>query len=149
MKFTGHLLAPLLALSLLTGCASSKSKPNEKMPTPEEADSSIEISYVLGHNRYKFCAASQENVATGQTFMEREKLQDSRIDTAKYTAFLKKVAEFSTTSQRVPASFCRSPFTVSFRIGKRKETLSGCRTGNEAALSKIIQEGEFLLYSKK
>ncbi len=140
----------LIALTLIeSGCASSKPKLDTSKQTPEEGDSNIEITYVLGHNRYKFCAAATESMAAGQTFIEREKLQDSKIDLAKYTAFLKRVSEFSALPQRTPAAFCRSPFTIAVRIGKRKEVLSGCRTGNEAELSKIIQEGEFLLYSKK
>jgi hypothetical protein len=55
------------------------------------------------------------------------------------------------TTAREPAASdaCRTPYTITVRVGTETQTLQGCRGEDDGGLSRLVRDGEFLLYSTK
>jgi hypothetical protein len=136
------------------GAARSKS-PLTELTTEARRDSSIEISYLLGRSHRRIVARAKQENYSGQAYLDRQLLHEGSIDRAHYSEFFGKVEKFIAAPHRKPAEAaqlddsCRTPFTVNLRVGKDTRTLQGCRGEDEGALSHLVREGEFLLYSKK
>lgn len=165
--------AMIWCLATVSGCATHPAKPDDSHGNPVDAraqtelsDSSVDISYVLGHSHRRFVAWARSESFGGQTLLEHQILRESGIDRHHYTEFLSKVEQFVSTPLRKPAdqgaaaatrpstppqsgNQCRTPFTVTLRIGTDTKTLQGCRGADEGALSHLVRDGEFLLYSNK
>lgn len=122
-------------------------------------DSTVDISYVLGHSRRRLVAWARNDTFAGQTLMDHQILRESKIDRRHYSEFFGKAEQFVSTPRRKPATqtppdekegaACRTPFTVTVRVGNETQTLQGCRGEDNGALSHLVRDGEFLLYSKK
>ena len=160
MKFSTLLV--IISLSA-TGCSSVPKNPEGGSPdsgkmvwAPEDAikSSKVRISYVLGHTHYEFIMESQEGQCQAQLFADRKLLKEAAVDSARYADFLGKAAAYLGTgasSQRTPSSqaSCRTPYTVTISVSSKSRSDHGCRGHGEGGLSRLIREGEFLLYSKK
>ena len=145
-----------MGVSLLVSFAACSTAP--KSPSPLDQvnwsgvhDSRVEISYVLGHDRRQLIAHTDKRNVLIREVLDREVLDEGKVDQTKYSAFLKKAYEFALSPRRSLSgdSTCRTPFTVTVDIDKENRTVSGCRDADETALSRLIKDGEFLLYSKK
>ncbi|MCM2276499.1 MAG: hypothetical protein NDJ89_00290 [Oligoflexia bacterium] len=147
-----------IPLGLLAACANV---PRASSPQglhafdPQEvlSDSQVEINYTLGHNvprRMLIEAKDREILAS--TFVDHRKLAEERIESPRYPEFLQKASDFIAKMTRVPASEgpgCRTPFTITVRVKASIQKLQGCRMSEDGGLSRLVKEGEFLLYSKK
>ena len=155
--------AMLVALiAAASGCSTSRPQADAGVGPPSDApshaalsDSSIDISYVLGHSHRRFVAWGKKEVSGGQTLLDHQVLRESTIDHARYSDFLAKAEQFVNTPRRHPADqgapdeTCRTPFTVTLRIGSDTQIMQGCRGEDDGALSHLVRDGEFLLYSAK
>lgn len=115
-------------------------------------DSKVDIEYILGRDHYRFSALSQGEGVTAASLVNRHILEQGPIDPESYPGFLEKASEFirhtgkNSTDNAIP---CHSPFIVTVRIKNDTQVARGCRTSLEGgALSKLVRDGEFLLYSK-
>lgn len=165
--FTPLVLAvALLVLAVVPGCATGRGTlkdTHKEARTSQEfvreaiKDSTIDISYVLGHSRRRLIAWARDDSFGGQTLMDHQILRESEIDPRLYTEFFGKAEQFVSTPLRRPAvrlpadehDGCRTPFIVKVRVGAETQTLQGCRGDDDGALSHLVRDGEFLLYSKK
>jgi hypothetical protein len=116
------------------------------------ADSSVEISYYLGHDYRQFKAMARNSSIQAQTFMNKQLLKEGSVDQGRYADLLERITSFVGNTSRSDSysAPCRAPFTVLVRIGAQTRSLNGCRpTTDGTTLSRIAREAEFLLYSKK
>ncbi len=126
----------------------------EKTKSQLLKDSSIDIQYILGHEHYRFVATSLENSVTAKSLRDRQIVRNGPIDKNLYTDFFQKASNFishsksSESSGEKSDSHCRSPFTVTVNIEKETHTTKGCRSTDNGTLSKLVNDGEFLLYSQ-
>jgi hypothetical protein len=144
-------LSPLVALTALSACSTSPAQriSGETLPL---SSSSVEIVYVLGHNQRKLLLSGQPQGAKAKAFLDQTLLNEAMVDLQRYGDFLRKALLFVSRNDRAPAmqAPCRAPFTVTVRIAAETHGSSGCRFSDEGmALSRLVKDGEFLLYSKK
>jgi hypothetical protein len=136
-------LFPRLAVALLLAL-SCCSTPNRK-----EADSSIDITYVQGHDRFRFAAESRNEQAVAKSIQEQRVVKETEVDRKEYLEFLDHVSKFVAAPKLpAPGEACRAPFTVSVRIGNDTQQIHGCRSTDDGALGRLVRRGEFLLYSQ-
>ena len=114
-------------------------------------DSAIDITYVLGHSHRRFKAECRQDGVIAQIYLDRTIVKENGVDSAKYDEFVQRLLVFIDNPNRVPAeaSSCRTPFIVTLRVGDQTKVASGCRSNDDGTLSRLIKDGEFLLYSKK
>jgi len=147
-------------VAVLPACSTSPSARDSAAEQVAHAQSTqVEISYVLGHNQHRFTgqSSSQGNSqgrsqkAEVTTYFEKDIVQQADVDSSKYLGFVTKVVAFAQTPHRIPAQSdeCRSPFSVTVKIDEKTYTSDGCRFSDEGGLSRLVRDGEFLLYSKK
>lgn len=159
---SSRLIQLICIVFLYSGCATNpqrtlSSDSNPTRSTQFTSDSTLDISYILGHNSHRFIAEAKANLIKGQSFMDRQLLKAGMLDHGKYSELLQRVSAFvqqisDTPSQaRLPASEgCRSPFTVTLRVGAKTQTARGCRSSDQATdFGKITRDAEYLLYSAK
>ena len=154
-----------------SGCATHRTSPDESAgkPSAEVArttlfDSSVDISYVLGHSHRRFVAWAKNESYGGQTLLDHQIFRESGIDRHHYSEYFGKVEQYVNTPRRKPADqgvagqqstpvqgddTCRTPFTVTLRVGADTKVLQGCRGADDGTLSHLVRDGEFLLYSNK
>jgi hypothetical protein len=156
MKFqTFKTIFVATALLLGTACSTSHVATTNSQVDPDVRSAqvtSVEINYFLGHNEHRFAAESTTGKAQITTFLERSIVEQATVDPSKYSAFLAKVVTFAEKPKRAPSeeAECHSPFSIIVKIDAKTYTSKGCRSGdNEGGLSRLIRDGEFLLYSKK
>lgn len=142
------------ALSLpfaLGGCASAPKTPASSPTDAPSSPSSVDIAYVLGHNQHRIHAESGTDGARAQAFIDKQMIEQSAIDRGHYAGFLVKASSFIEQSPKpsAPPAPCRTPFTVTVRIGEDTKTSHGCRASDEAAISHLVREGEVLLSTKQ
>lgn len=153
------LLVALTMVALAPGCAtfrgspaSTPGSPEAPRPVPKEAlrDSTVDISYVLGHSRRRLVTWARNDGFGGQMLMDHQILREKEIDQSHYSEFFGKAEGFVRTPRRKLAEDkCRTPFTVTIRIGSETQSLQGCRGSDDGALSHLVRDGEFLIYSNK
>jgi hypothetical protein len=116
----------------------------------QASDSSVDIQYLLGRGLHRFMIQSAGNSVTANTSIDKQTVIQALIDARKYPDFLEKATIFVSQYQKNPSepTLCRSPFVVIVRLGKEIQTARGCRSQDGGALSKLVRDGEFLLYSK-
>lgn len=137
-------------------------------------DSSVDITYVLGHSRRKLVAWAKNESFGGRTLLEQQIVHEAELDRARYSELFGKVEEFVASAGSAPApsadsrprkpasnaavsasnaaaveAACRTPFTVTVRIGSDSKVLQGCRGTDAGSLSRLVREGEFLLHSRQ
>ncbi len=121
-----------------------------------DAESSVDISYVLARSQYRLIAQGRGSSFSGKSFLDREILKEKDLPKESYLDFLKKAVTFAQNHQgtavgqideSVPP--CRTPFTVTIRVGSAVQTTNGCRSTDAGNLSRLVRDGEQLLYSKK
>ena len=134
---------------LVSGCATSPPAASPSPPPASDEASAVEISYFLGHASHRFVAEASGSGAVARSFLDRSILREGEVEKARYLEFLAKASKFVESPARAPAESCRNPFTVTVRIGAMTRTTQGCRATDERGLSRLVREGEFLLYSKK
>lgn len=148
----------ILGSCLIQSCSSTPKHPSTGPDQDHGADqwksqvenSSIDIQYTLGRDHHRFVAIAQQNGVTGNTYLEKQVLESGQIKQEKYSDFLKKALSFVQTVQKNAATPmpCRSSFTIKVRLGSDTQTARGCRSSDDGSLSKLVRDGEFLLYSK-
>jgi hypothetical protein len=153
-------ILPLLLLaSLAQGCAAKAPRPEEgtagsALSGEAYSDSSVDISYLLGHSHRRLTAWGKKDAFEGQAYMDHQILREGSIARNHYVEFLAKVEQFVNSPHRRPAEEqadpgCRSPFIVTLRIGTVTRVIQGCRGTDDGALSHLVRDGEFLLYSSR
>lgn len=144
-----------LGIAWTTSCATPGSQTPPGKASAGSPDSAIEIVYRLGHTHRRLWLESKADQAQGRNFLDRNLLQESRIEPARYKEFLSKASELiARMSERArhPAQAdpeCRNPVTLTVRIGVETRKWETCRTRDEGALSRLIRDGEFLLVARK
>jgi hypothetical protein len=143
----------LSALSVV-GCGTGKIVPTSDISA--NTVSSVEIEYSLGHYQHRFTANGVPGKAQVTTYLERDVVEHASVDPLKYESFVAKAIAFSQKPKRAPTeeAECRSPFNVVIKTGEKSTektyTSQGCRSSDdEGALSRLVRDGEFLLFSKK
>jgi hypothetical protein len=133
-----------------TGCSHTPKGRNLAPLDPSASDSGVEIEYVLGRDHYRFEALAQGDLVTATSTINRRVLDQGPINSGRYPDFLQKASEFIQQIQRAPAQqlVCRTPFVVTVRIQTETQMVKGCRSADNGALSRLVRDGEFLLYSK-
>ncbi|MBI2711771.1 MAG: hypothetical protein HYX41_02745 [Bdellovibrio sp.] len=153
MKKCKKTLSLSLASSLfIFACTTpAKSRLEESSGPVQLGNSSVSIEYILGRDHYRFTARSEETRVTGTTYLDKQLLKKGEIDQQRYPGFFTRASEIVDNLSRAPASdtFCRNPFIITIKAQEKTRTARGCRSSDDGALSKLIREGEFLLYSKK
>ena len=133
------------------GCATAP-KPT---PAPKEPEiTSVEIEYVLGRSHYRLLFHSLKDSVEAKTIVDKQTIDQSEIDYQPYSEYLQKALVFvrqtqtPTTGETSEPSSCRTPFKVTIRMSEEIYSTRGCRTRDNGDLSKLVKQGEFLIYSK-
>jgi hypothetical protein len=147
--------AVVLAAFNLAACGTGKLAPVSDNPASGDV-SSVEIEYSLGHYQHRFTADGGLGKAQVTTYLERDVVEHASVDPAKFDSFVIKAIAFSQKPKRAPTeqAECRSPYKVEIKTGPKSAektyTSQGCRSSDdEGALSRLVRDGEFLLFSKK
>jgi hypothetical protein len=154
-----YLVLTLIFPGLLACSSAKKRAPSDeqdssasKTPSQNQAkDSSVDIDYILGRDHYRFFVEAHGGEVKANTYLGRQILEQGMIDANRYPDFLVKASLFIDHHQKYPSQDfnCRAPFKVTVRIGQESQSVRGCRsTEDGGALSKLVRDGEFLLYSK-
>ena len=144
----------LLVLALSAAWAGCSSEPYRRQELPLQTESSVEITYQLGHHQHRLVVASNGQNVSAQTFSDRSVLEHALVDSAHYEEFYKKTLGFIQTNrntQRTVASSvtCRSPYIIVVKNGPDSWADNGCRSSDDTGFGRLVRDGEFLLYSKK
>lgn len=114
-------------------------------------DSQVDIRYSLGHDHYFLVASAKGGEARAHFSLDKRVVHESPVDYLQYEQYLKRASGVVESLQKTPiqiSSSCRSPFTITILIGNHTQTAQGCRSNDHGSLSRLVKEGEFLLYSK-
>ena len=152
-----------LMLGTIVACSSPSSKiapqpaTENQPPSLREAmqsktleESILDIEYFLERDRYRLSFKSTGEHASIELYHDGKITQKAEINPTQCVNFLKKTTDamkaFQTESSNpLP---CLNPFIVTLRSEKVTNQVKGCRSRDNGNLSKLIREGEFLLYSK-
>jgi hypothetical protein len=144
----------ILAAVNILGCGTGKVAPTSDLSM--NTVSSVEIEYSLGHYQHRFTATGAPGKAQVTTYLERDVVEHASVDPTKYETFVAKAIAFSQKPKRTPTQEgeCRSPYNVVIKTGEKSTektyTSQGCRSSDDqGALSRLVRDGEFLLFSKK
>jgi hypothetical protein len=151
-KTTRLLIVSGLFGGLFAGLSACKTAPPKPDAPPEGGDSGVDIVYSLGHGQHRFVAESAQGAFHARQFYDRATLKEAEIDRAHYLDFLAKASAFVQAPRREVSAehpSCRMPFTVTVHIAGDTKTTTGCRTGDDGGIGKLVKDGEFLLYSRK
>lgn len=160
--FIGILALLILSIS---GCStSSKSSGTQTSPDGESVRwvpieqidhsqaSSIDIHYSLDRENFRFFASDSraEPQSIAQAYMDKRLLKEGKITRERYLGFLKKAADLVKSCHKLEKTDggCRNPFKIKIQLDQQFYSAAGCRSTDGGALSRLINEGEFLLYSK-
>jgi hypothetical protein len=157
MNLFFSILTAFLILSV-SACSSAQ-KPSETAEGPsliskkklEQAhESSVDIRYSLDRENFRFTASDTQAQVIAQSYLDKRLLKEGKISRDRYLGFLKKAIDLIQDCQTFnkEGQFCRNPFKVLIQVDQEQFTGSGCRSTDGGALSRLINEGEFLLYSK-
>lgn len=151
------MFAVVCGLALTPGCSTTQ-KPKTTAQTlakPMGVNTHTErvsISYVLGRSKRKFRIEAKEKQFIVQTILDRQILMEGVIDQERFDSFMRKLTEFVMgfkSPEPLSLESCRTPFTVEIVIENNLTKIEGCRSPEDTTLSRILREGEFLIYSKK
>lgn len=148
----------------ITSCSSSNKQQSPSSPdgvyeqrAPEQSQiiedkdptSSVTLNYELGRDHYLFQVVSRKNIIYVKSYLDKQLLKEGKVSPEKYSAYFNKVKLFLSIPQTLSAKnqFCRGPFTVTLKSPDSTKISKGCRSNDDGALSRLVREGEFLLYS--
>jgi hypothetical protein len=150
-----------LALVFITACAISSKRSGESAKTEaavlaalelenKTASTSVTIDYELGKDHYQLQVVSDKNTTTVKSYSGKHLLKQGPIVRDKYLLFLNKANLFINTPQNISRKSYprRGPFRVTVKSGESTKTAEGYRSDDEGSFSRLIREGEFLLYSE-
>ncbi|MEO5970586.1 MAG: hypothetical protein ABIQ95_11715 [Bdellovibrionia bacterium] len=150
-----------IILSLIAACTSSSKRESALSENTaadlsaealesKDSNSSVTIDYELGRDHYLFQVVSHKNSIIVKSYLAKQLLKKGPIVENKYLSFLNKANRFIDIPQSRPNKKfpCRGPFTVTVKSGGSIKTARGCRSTSEGSVSRLIREGEFLLYSE-
>jgi hypothetical protein len=153
-----RLLVFTLLAFFISGCNMAQKLPKSTeapslvpMKKIEQAhESRVDIRYSLDRENFRFFASDSQTQVIAKAYFDKKLLKKGKISRNRYLEFLKKAADLIQSCQELPddGSPCRNPFKVWIQIDQEQYTGSGCRSTDGGALSRLINEGEFLLYSK-
>lgn len=163
-SFSGTLGLCFSVLALLAiGCSSVPKGSSSNQRTQSEVkldgkgfakpnqNSTIEIDYLLGHGHYRLSFLADDRIIRGQTYIDKVVLERAVIDPNLYADYLQKILSFARKNPNQSSASsptCRNPFKVLVQIAEKNYTRQGCRSEDDGTLSKLVKQGEFLLYSK-
>lgn len=117
----------------------------------------IDIYYTLDKQDFRLTLSSDANSAVGKSFLEKKLLKSKSLNKSRYFTFLKKAADLTETytgninsSEPYPVKSpipCRTPFTIKIQLESSQYIGRGCRSTDGGSFSRLVNEGEFLLYS--
>ncbi len=153
-------IAILLAPAVLLSCSSSKTRSIPQDGDQQESSSNssqsnqeslLEIDYSLDRDRYRLSFKTFGNRTTIESYHDGKLVEKTEIDRERFSPFLKKAVQSMDTfrGELKTHAPCLNPFLVKLRVDGKLEQVSGCRSNDAGYLSKLIREGEFLLYSKR
>ena len=157
-------LTPRLSITLVTlllalqwgGCATRS--PVATLPlagasndAPADTASRLEISYLLGHDVYRFRFQAEKNRVLAQKYLDHERIKETEVDRIKYLDLFQRASQLISKNRKpAEAAPCRAPFTLTVQAGSRSESASGCRQSEEGlGISRLARDAEFLLYFQK
>jgi hypothetical protein len=158
-RYQTGMLANLVALTtILSGCASSgRAKPTGAEATAG-AEAKLEITYFLGHTHRRFLMEEHASQPTiGESYVDRTLLKKTFIDTARFKSYYARVTDYvsqrrnlSSGPSTVADRECRAPFKILVASNDHDAlTLEGCRQEEPASFNRLVDDGEFLIYSSK
>jgi hypothetical protein len=151
------LLTILLALMVATfaGCATSRKTdiPVSHTTAGLQTASTLDISYLLGHNVHRFFAQMIDtDQVVAESSLDHQVLKKGPIDKEGFMDLISKVRNFierNGSQEAADLTHCRHPFTIKLKMNQDIRTIQGCRNPDNSALSRLARDAEFLLYSKK
>lgn len=148
----------LYSTCFLSGCSTVGHPPAETQKTlslevlrQQAKQSSIEIEYSLGHSHYRLSLLSQGEQVEAKNMRDKDLLGKASIESEPYFDYLQKTLQFVQQPQNLTVAApqaCRNPYRVTVKIVEKTFASEGCRSWDDGTLSKLVKEGEFLLYSK-
>lgn len=145
----------------VSGCSHTSQKPeqtqDQALSLATRTPSKIEIEYTRERDCFRMQVLHEKEYPWGEISVNHRTIEKGQVDLEGYDAYLKKVSRFISTFNKSDSStaslnHCRIPFLVRIQYRDQAESARGCRISNDthdANLSKLIRDGEFLLYSKK
>ncbi|MFZ9595773.1 MAG: hypothetical protein ACO3A2_06800 [Bdellovibrionia bacterium] len=120
----------------------------EPAPSSPPVGSSVQIEYLLRRTHYSFFMESNTDHGRVKSYLDRQLLKEGRIPPEKCSQFFLKISEFMAhLPEDQGRSSCQSPFKITYKKGELVRVSEGCRSSDSGSFSKLIREGEFLLYS--
>lgn len=144
MKF----ISPLILILLLTSCGSVKNKSDELQTLKDREKSSLEIVYLMGHNRYRFIAFQTPTEVSAQSLLNEKIVEQQPIAKAGYLELLAEAQSFVVQMGPLSREFkeCKSPFRISVKYNDDFNEARGCRhQDTQGKLGQLIRKGELLL----
>jgi hypothetical protein len=140
--------APPLSEEQVTSPKTSK-VPEDIKSSDNSLSSSITLDYELGRDHYLFQVTSTPTSISVKSYLDKHLLKEGQVSSKKYLEYFNKVVLFISSprggsTKDLP---CRGPFTVTLESNGSSKSSKGCRSNGEAGISRLIREGEFLLYS--
>jgi len=150
-------VAAVVAMTSLASCSTLfQSAPPHSLPLTDLQKigkfSRIEIEYVLGRSHYQLQFRANGGGVETENKIDKKTIIHSMIEFESYIDYLQKTLVFVQQTQELKISgdpqTCRSPFKVTVQLSQQHYVAHGCRTQDNGNLSKIVKQGEFLVYSK-
>jgi hypothetical protein len=153
----------LLLAILMAGCSTVREAKTKPEPATARSDKSIspikekfrnsevKIDYVLGRDHYHLSLASKKERTNGLMTLDKQVLEQGAIDPERYFNYFEKIIVFIDDYSKTNPGFatpCKNPFKIIARNEEATKVTEGCRSPDQTRLSRLIKEGEFLLYSK-
>jgi hypothetical protein len=165
-------LAALGFLTLLSSCASTTLKPSATTATleaPLQQNSTLDMNYTLGHSHRRVLMEERDSKVVAQSFVDHVLLKTAAVNPPHFHAYFNQVADFvsknravasATPSAATPPSAippsptseaeCRAPYSITMQQnGQTPKTIAGCRQGDDSAFNRLVNDGEYLLFSSK
>jgi hypothetical protein len=155
-------LGIFLCMISLWGCAGkpTMSEDSKGPLVTLAAQTSIDIRYHLGHSHRHLkmhVSPTDPSVIEAQMKVDGAVLKEINISAERYSAFISKVKDFvekrrslANTNPQSNPNDCHDPYEVVVENPQAKsgDTLKvdGCRIQDEGAFSRLVNEGEFLIY---
>ncbi len=127
----------------------SLAQPRPK-PMLNPPSSQVDIEYSLGRDQYRLTFETHGDTVLAKSYRDKKIVENGPINSQKFPDFLKKVSETMGTlkGEKTQGLSCQSPFTVTLKLAGQVQIVKGCRSNDQGHFSKLIRDGEFLMYSK-
>ena len=149
---TPRLIAVSILCLALASCSTLRLKTGGDAAHASARNSSFEITYYLGeHGQHRLAGFSTHSSPQLAAYLERSVIEERTVRSDQYDDYFSKIVDFAQRTQRAPSQNyeCRAPFAIVAKIDGKTYSSKGCRTSkDDSSFSKLLREGEFLLYSK-